>query len=497
MVTKRDLYLRCANDPQFESDNIKLGKKPRPLRGPQAELIKKIEKHIANHDGEVMPVRQARQTGKNEVSAVLHRRHLWRRQRYDSSQIWIRTAPTHKPQIVNSKKRLRELLNLSPSKVIKFPLFNNAKLATEEGYIWRVGNASVEFISSGPQANVVGGTANVCLDMDEAHKVDKDKFDEDFAPMAANTSAGILLWGVADNGLDLMSFYREHNKSIGREELNIDLPAEVFMEVNESYAKHVEARISALGYDHPIIKTQYRLLDVSSEGNFLNSRQVRNFLSGQHERELTPRSNDRYQVLVDIAASNENNMDDVLEGNEDAQEDSTTIWIYKISPILTANGIFPIIQIVNTVWLTGVSLPIQEEEIESIIRTWRAEKVTIDSIGVGRHIGESMVNKFGDLVVKAYTANPTTVSEDCFDLLARLNHNSVQMFQNDGSKDWAEIERQLGWTKYASKEGKMKLIKPPGAKKHIDFVKALTYINQNNPENKVQEFYSSGTGYSV
>lgn len=497
MATLKDLYLRCAKDPQWESENILLKGKRRNLRGPQAWVIEQVEKHIARHDGQVMPIRQARQTGKNEISAVLHRRHLWRRQNYPSSQIWIRTAPTHKPQIVNSKKRLRELLDLSPSKIIRHPLFKNAKLTTEEGYIWRLGNASVEFISSGPTANVVGGTANVCLDMDEAHKVNKDKFDEDFAPMAADKSAAIVLWGVAADGHDLMSFYREHNKSIGRSDLNIDLPCEVFMEHNPRYARHVEARVSALGYDHPIIKTQYRLVDVASEGSFFNSIQQVSLLDGGHERELVPRAGSRYQMIVDIAASNENNVEDILKGDEDAVEDSTAIWLYKVTNILTANGLFPLIQLVNVIWLTGVSLPKQEELIEDTIKTWKCEKVTIDSIGVGRQIGESMAKKFGPVMVNAYTASADTVSQDCYDLLARVNHNAVKMFRNDGSEVWREVERQVGWTKYSAKEGRMKLLKPKGAKKHIDLVKALTYINQNSPSAGAQKFYANKSDYGV
>lgn len=497
VASKKDLYLKCADDPQWESDHIKLGKKLRQLRGLQAEIVETVERHVAAHDGQVMPVRSARQTGKNETSAVLHRRHLWRRQKYSNTQTWIRTAPTHKPQIVNSKKRLRELLDLSPSNIIKYPLFNKKKLIKEEGYIWRVGNAAVEFISSGPQANVVGGTANVCLDMDEAHKVDKDKFDEDFAPMTADTSAAILLWGVAADGTDLMAYYRDHNKSIGRQDLNLDYPCDLWMEVNDNYARHVEARVSALGWDHPIIKTQYRLVDISAEGKFLDPRHVRNLFSGQHDRELYPRSDSRYQILVDIAASNEENADNNLSGDDDTATDSTCIWIYKVTNTLTPNGFFPYIHIVNVIWLTGVSLEVQEQEIDQTIEMWNAEKVTIDSIGVGRQIGETMQEKYGDLVVNAYTASSATVSADCYDLQARLNHKSVLMFKDDQSDEYAEFERQCGWTKYQAKKGVMKLVKPSGNKKHIDMVKALTYINQNNPVAGVVEFYNIESDYSV
>lgn len=497
MANKRDVYLRCAKDPQWESENIKLGKKPRPLRGPQASVVRAVEKHVARHDGETMCVRQSRQTGKNEVSALLHRRHLWRRQNHSSNQIWIRTAPTWKPQITNSKKRLRELLALTTANTIKFPLFNGSKLQKEEGYIWRVGNASVEFISSGPNANVVGGTANVCLDMDEAHKVTPEKFDEDFAPMAADTSAAIVLWGVASDGLDLISFYHDHNKAIGRPDLNIDLPCEIWMEGNPNYEKHVNARVKALGWDHPIIKTQYRLLNVASEGNFLQPRHVRALFSGEHQREIKPDRNSTYEMLIDVAASNEQNVENALEGDGDTETDSTVVWIYKVMHLLTPNGIYPFIHIVNMYWFTGANLPSQEREIKELIPFWRIGKVTVDGIGVGRGLSESLQEKFGEHMVNMYTATPTSVSEDCFDLLARLHHQSVLMFQDDGSEEFKEFERQCGWTKYESKEGRMKLKKPQGAKKHIDMVKALTYINRNSPQAGVVEFLSEYSDRSI
>lgn len=477
MATRADVYIRARRDPQWESEVLS----KRPLRGPQAEIIKRVEKFVAEHQGGVMPILLSRQTGKNELAAVLQRRHLWRRQNAPQDSIWIRTAPTYLPQIVNSKKRLRAILKLDGKKRVMHPIFRKRKLIQEEGYIWRVGNASVEFISSGPQANVVGATASECLDMDEAHKVDKDKFDEDFAPFTADTDAATLLWGVASNGLDTIEWYRENNIENGYPERNLFYPCEVWMDVRPQYRKHVEGRIKVLGYDHPIIKTQYRLIKVPAVGRFLQANHIRNLFSGDHERELAPRDGDRYEGIIDIAAGNEDfNPEDSMAGEEQTATDSTAIWIYKVSPILSSNGLFPIVRLVNVIWLTGVDLDKQEPEIKETILQWRLQRVSIDAVGVGRQIAESMENEFGTEVINKYVASATSVSEDCFDLQARLNFASVLMFRNDGSPEWAEFERQCGWTQYASSQGKMKL-KKPGAMKHIDMVKALTYINQNRP----------------
>jgi hypothetical protein len=492
MATKRDVFLRGWRDPEWEAQHLS----KRPLRGPQAEIIRKVEHFVGQHQGGIMPILISRQAFKNEGSAILQRRHLWRRQYASLPAIWIRTAPTHRPQIVNSKKRLRDLLQLSSKNRIGHPMFEGARLIKEEGYIWRLGNASVEFLSSGPQSNVVGATASTCLDMDEAHKVNKAKFDEDFAPFTANTSAATLLWGVASNGLDTIEAYRQSNIEEGRPELNLYYPCDVWMDVHPPYRTHVEDRVRKLGWDHPIIKTQYRLLPVAAEGRFLSEAHVRSLLSGDHERQRKPRPGKIYHMLVDLAAGNEEfNPDSTLEGEEDTSTDSTIIWIYEVTPILCSNGIFPIIRLVNLQWITGAALPVVEKEVKDAIRYWTPDKVTIDAVGVGRQAAESAEMTFGPHIVNKYIANSTSVSEDCFDLLARANFGSVLMFRDDGSPEWAEFERQCGWTKYASDKGKMKLIKPK-SDQHIDMVKGLTYIMRNNPVAGAEELYAVEGDYS-
>lgn len=488
-----ELTIQALIDPEWEARVIhKL-----PLRGRQVEVIQRVEAHVRAHNGGVMTVKLPRQTGKNQVSAILQRRHLMHRRFSPSYQCWIRTAPTHKPQIVNSKKRLREVLAVGDKNLIKYPLMKNEKLIKEEGYIWRVGNAAIEFLSSGPEANVVGATASTALDMDEAHKVDKDKFDEDFMPFTANTNAATILWGVGGNGLDTLQHYSDLNKASGNEHLNICIPCDYWMETHEPYRKHVESRVNALGWDHPIIRTQYKLESIAALGSFLNQMHINTLFSGTHERHRSPRDGVHYEMLVDIAAGNEEfNPDDILQGVEDVATDSSAIWIYEVTNLVASNGLFPIILIRDVIWLTGNSLASTEAIIKSTIESWNIQKATIDSVGVGRQIGESIKKLFGENVVNAYVASDTTVSEDCYGLLARLNSASVFMFANDNSKEFEEIERQAGWTQYQASKGKMKLRKPK-ADKHIDLIKALTYINQNNPTAGVGQLFFNEGDYGI
>lgn len=467
----------------------------RPLRGPQAEMIKKTEAHVSRHDGNIMTIKSARQTGKNEISAILHRRHLLRRQHNPFYQCWIRTAPTHKPQVVNSKKRLREHLNLSTSNIIRHPLFAREKLSKEEGYIWRLGNAAVEFLSSGPHSNVVGATASTCLDMDEAHKIDKDKFDEDFAPFTADTNAGTLLWGVGGNGMDTLQWYIDSNKDNKKDHLNLCYPCDIWMEIHPPYRAHVESRVNVLGWDHPIIMTQYRLLSIAARGRFINAKQAMSLLSGQHHRCRAPRHGRRYQMTVDVAAGNEEfNPDNLLEGFEDVDTDSSAIIIYEVTDEMSLNGIFPIVNIMDIIWLTGTDIGVDEEVVDDAIELWNPDKVTIDGVGVGRQLSENMVKKYGPSMVKMYIASDTDVSEDCFGTLARLNSDSIKMFLNDDSPEWRQFEKQLTHTQYQAQKGKMKLIKPK-SDKHIDIVKSMTYIDRNHPVAGIVQLFADGGDY--
>ena len=52
------------------------------------------------------------------------------------------------------------------------------------------------FLSAHEQSNVVGATADLLLEVDEAQDVDEEKFAKEFLPMAAAQNATIVLYGT-------------------------------------------------------------------------------------------------------------------------------------------------------------------------------------------------------------------------------------------------------------------------------------------------------------
>ncbi len=69
--------------------------------------------------------------------------------------------------------------------------------AREHGYIYRLGQARLFFLSGQPGANIVGATANLLLEVDEAQDILIDRYDKDIAPMVASANTTRIFWGTA------------------------------------------------------------------------------------------------------------------------------------------------------------------------------------------------------------------------------------------------------------------------------------------------------------
>ena len=144
------------------------------LRPYQVEAGRAIARSVFRRRGDSISVMMARQAGKNELSAQLELlllvAHMLR------SVDAIKCAPTFEPQARISMRRL--WARLSEAGLASF-------CTREEGHVVRVGQARQVFLSAEPESNVVGHTAHLLLEVDEAQDVDNEKFDKEFRPMAA------------------------------------------------------------------------------------------------------------------------------------------------------------------------------------------------------------------------------------------------------------------------------------------------------------------------
>ena len=196
-----------------------------------------------------------RQAGKNQLSAHLEAFLLARRQKFGGSL--VKCAPTFRPQVLTSIARLQRLLENE---------LTAGKWRRRDGYVVEVGAASIAFFSAGPEANVVGATASLLLECDEAQDVLPDKWDRDFRPMGATANATSVLYGTPWTDDTLLArqiaLNREAEARDGlRRHFQVDWTA--VAAANPDYGHHVEAEMARLGEHHPIVRTQYLLRTVA------------------------------------------------------------------------------------------------------------------------------------------------------------------------------------------------------------------------------------------
>ena len=262
------------------------------LRPYQLEAGEAVARSACRRDGKIFVVMMSRQSGKNELAAVLHAYllYLWALEGGDI----IVAAPSFKPQIVNSERRLHEVLDMPISHDLWEP---------HRGYYIELGKARLSFFSADRAANVVGATASILLSVDEAQDVDRDVYQRKFRPMASTTNATTVLFGTAWDEDNILEEQRRTNREIEKrtgERLNFEVPWTVLAGTNPTYKEFVEGEIGRLGIDHPTIRTQY-MLEAATGAGRLFSEELLQRMRGTHERLVGPEEGKQYVAGVDIA----------------------------------------------------------------------------------------------------------------------------------------------------------------------------------------------------
>ena len=215
----------------------------KPLRSYQLEPASAILDAVLTGRGDTFAVMMSRQAGKNELSGQLeaYLLNLYQRQ---GGQI-VKASPTFKPQTINSILRLTDRLD-NP--------WNKRRYRRREGYMVELGKARCLFFSADPSANVVGATADLLLEGDEAQSIQPHKWSKDFRPMGASTNVTTVLWGTAWTSDTLLAqtiqYLARLEAQDGRRRVFKYAIDRVAAEV-PAYGQYVQGEIERLGRNHP------------------------------------------------------------------------------------------------------------------------------------------------------------------------------------------------------------------------------------------------------
>lgn len=432
----------------------------RRLRQYQAECARAVIHSVLQNRGSVITVMYARQMGKNETSAQIEAYLLALHARRGGTI--VKAAPSFKPQVINSILRLKSALDRNP--------ITRGRWSPQFGYMVALGRASIAFFSADQQANVVGATASLLLEIDEAQGVDPEKYDRDFRPMASSTNATTVLYGTAWSDTSILERQRvlnlEHQARTG-ERLHFESDWRVLAAMLPAYDRFVRAEIDRLGETHPIVQTQYLLRCLGDAGRLLSLEQLA-AIQGSHARQRGPCAGVAYVAGIDLAGADEEAEDAVARGLS-PRCDSTVVTIAELTRDAQGN---PGAKIVEHVWWTGRSQVDQYQRLLELCLRWDLSRICIDASGIGAGIAAFLASRLGERVEQFVFSAPSK-SKLAYGMLAMANTARLQMYADDRSAEWRQWRQEVRSCRYWLRSNEQLAWGVPEREGHDDFVVSL------------------------
>ncbi|MDD5127049.1 MAG: hypothetical protein PHR43_02965 [Dehalococcoidales bacterium] len=437
------------------------------LRTYQREVALAVLDSVFGRKGLTLSVEIARQGGKNELSAQLEL--LLLTLHMTQSKNLVKCSPTFKPQTVVSMMRLKDRLNDAGFEDI---------WTSELGYIIRLGEARAIFLSAEESANVVGNTAHLLLEVDEAQDVSKEKYSKEFKPMGATANVTTVHYGTTWDESTLLEEVKQTNLELERKDgirRHFRFDWEAVARHNPDYLAYVMAERERLGENHPLFLTQYRLLPVRGGGGFLSPQQ-RAQLQGEHRRRHHPEAGKVYVAGIDVAGEAEEGEDAALRMLKPRQ-DSTVVTIGEVDFNQSDNLVKePCVKVVEHYWWTGKAHTALYPQLVDILKNvWRCRRIVVDATGIGEPVSSFLAKALG-LRVVPFTFTQKAKSELGFNLLAAVNSGRLKMYCGDGSAEFDEFWREMERAKSNYRPNQSMNFFVDAAQGHDDFLMSLALL---------------------
>ncbi len=351
------------------------------LRSYQEDVALAIVDSILNKKGLTFVIIFPRQSGKNELQAQIETYLLLLYSTIDCEMVKI--SPTWKPQSLNAMRRLQRVLERN--------LMTRNAWLKESGYIYKIGTARLTFLSGATTSNVVGATASVLLQCDEAQDVSIAKWDKEINPMSASTNATKVFWGTAWTSNTLL--YREkmlaieRQKKDGKRRLFI-ADANIVRNEVPAYGTFVDEEVSKLGQGHPFVQTQYYSKEIDAEGGMFPPERL-SLMYGKHKRLDKPQNDRIYAFLIDVAGEDDaSSILDIALGAStltNPDRDATALTIVEIDMSTLDDDLIKAPSYLvryRRLWV-GTKHTVLYAQIKTLAELWDPTQIIIDATGVG------------------------------------------------------------------------------------------------------------------
>lgn len=417
------------------------------LRAYQAQAVRAILARVAAADGGSIVVEVARQGGKNELSAQAELLLLLARSA--SGGAVVKCAPTLVPQARLSRERLLQRARQA----------GLSAAVTREAEHVRCGAASARFLSAEPSAHVVGHTADIVLEVDEAQAVDEATFDRDFRPMAASTNAPTVYYGTPWAPDSLLEAAK-HEAGVAerrdgrRRHFRYDWRA--VAAVVPAYGRYVAGERDRLGERHPIFRSQYALEVVEGADRLFDAGTLA-LLEGAHGRLRAPRPDERYVAGLDLA------------GPSRGDRDWTVLTLARVSRVDGA----AVIEVVEHVAHHGGAVEALLGGLTERLRRWRVRRVAVDATGLGGPLADLLAARLPRGVVDPVVFTTERKSRLGFALLAAAHSGRLRLYATDGTAEATACRRQLALARARYRGDRAMQFDVDPRRDHDDYVMSL------------------------
>lgn len=427
------------------------------LRPYQATIARAVLRRVFAREGGSISVEVARQGGKNETSAQVELITLLAHAARGGSL--VKAAPTLVPQARISRERL---------------LARAARAGLEGavrsvGDTVRCGHASAHFLSAEPGANVVGHTASLLLEVDEAQAVDPEKFDRDFRPMAASTNAPVVYYGTpwGPNSL-LAQAQHAHLEAERRDGVrrHFRFDWEAVAAHNPAYARYVGSERERLGERHPLFRTQY-LLEVVDEADRLLDEPTLAQLEGTHDRLRAPRAGERYVAGLDLGGPER-------PGAGGRDRDWTVLTIARVDASHASDARIEVVE--HQAWQGEATDALVASLADRLRRVWRVRHLAVDATGLGGPIADLLTARLPRGVVEPVAFTAERKSRLGFALLAAAHSGRLRLYRADGSAEAVALRRQLAWARATYRDDRSMRFDVDPARGHDDYLMSLALV---------------------
>jgi hypothetical protein len=346
------------------------------LRTYQRDVVLRIADSVLNKLGDSICVLFPRQSGKNETQAQIETYLLVIYMIFQAEM--IKVSPTWKPQSLNAMNRLERVLTKN--------IFTRGHWKKEAGFIYHFENSSIKFLSGSPEANIVGATANILLEVDEAQDVTIEKYDKEIAPMVASTNATRVFWGTAWTSQTLLAreirAAREAERIDGRRRVFLITADDVRAEVHP-YGKFVDQQIAKLGRNHPFVRTQYFSEDIDAQAGMFPPARLA-LMQGDQPGYDAPLPGHTYAFQIDVAGQDEARMGlDASAPLSNPSRDAVSLTITDIDLSTLATLQAPTYRVVYRQQWTGQNHLTILGALKSLGEVWHPLYLVMDATGVG------------------------------------------------------------------------------------------------------------------